>query len=174
MVTLKSLNVKSLPESPDLKALALAEQISRDYVEIIKLEVVPEIFNEYGLKLREIRVLMTMRASNEPRSAAQLAEFLRQDPATITRSSVSLIGGKFLYSSDDPYDHRIKNLNLTDKGLTAAKKCTSLFEAAVTRLQTSGGIEYDTESMAKASGFFSVIEERTRELLMRARRLKKK
>jgi len=174
VVTLNSINVKSLADSPDLRALALAEQISRDYVELIRLKVVPEIFNEYALKLREIRVLMAMKASNEPRSAAQLAEFLRQDPATITRSSVSLIGGKFLYSSEDPYDNRIKNLELTEKGLAAATKSVELFEKAVERLKNREENEDDVGSLKKGISFLSPLESRTRELLKRARKVKKK
>ena len=170
---MRSLTDKFLPTSPDLRVLALAEQISRDYVEIIKAEVVPEIFETYALKLREIRVLMLLGQLNEPRSAAQLAETLRQDPATITRSSLSLIGARFLYTSDNPDDNRIKNLNLTQKGQIAAAKCIQLFEQAISDLQ---GISDKDEKIANRdteTDILSAMESQTRQMLRISRRQKK-
>ena len=55
---------KPLPENADLQALVLTEQISRDYVEVLRTVIVPDIHSEHGLKLREIRVLMCQVAQS--------------------------------------------------------------------------------------------------------------
>jgi len=164
---------KSL-ENTDFVALFLFEQISRDYIEILKALVVPVISSEYNLKLREIRVLMYLEASTDNyMSAAELCEALRQDSATITRSSIILIGEKCLYTTPNLDDSRVKNLYLTEKGAEIAAACRDIFENAISSIQESGEIEpsiLEDETMITRLRKF---EKRSRLILKLARRNKK-
>jgi len=45
--------------------MSLAEQIYSDYVDTIKLAVVPKIDKTHALKLREVRVLMSLSEASK-------------------------------------------------------------------------------------------------------------
>lgn len=165
---------KSLPENADLRALMFAEQISRDYIEIIRTEVVPEIFEKYKIKLREIRVLMCLGCSTEKyMSASEVTGSLRQDRATIARSSIILIGEKFVYTTPNMDDSRVKNLYLTPKGTQVAAECIDLFERRLKDIQALGELEGAFIEEEETTSILKTLEKRARLILHLSKRIKK-
>mgnify|MGYP000503764115 CR=1 FL=1 len=131
----------------DLRYLSLAEWISGDYNEFVKKTVVPFFTKSYKLKLREIRVLNAIAAAgdNNP-TASHVAETLRQDPATITRSLVILIGKGFVLSEEDFTDARSRILKPTEKGEAAASYFVQIFSEIIEKAAESSDtykFEYD-------------------------------
>lgn len=125
--------VVSIDVSSELETMIIAEQVYRDYLDILKSSVIPEITKTYELKLREVRVLACAAKSDGHISAADIASTLRQDPATITRSMVTLIGLGFVKTSESFSDGRSRVINLTDKGLNAVDKYHNLLHEALNR-----------------------------------------
>lgn len=112
--------------------MMLAEQVYRDYLDVLKSSVIPEITKTFSLKVRDIRILANAAEKNGRISAADIAFNLRQDPATITRSMVSLIGLGFVTTSESFEDGRSRVINLTDKGFEAVELYNSLVRKALT------------------------------------------
>jgi len=112
----------------DLRFLSFAEWISGDYNEFVKKSVLPFFTKSFKLKIREIRVLNAIAASEDKNpTASQISEVLRQDPATITRSLVILIGKGFVVSEEDFSDGRSRILKPTEKGEAAARHFLEIF-----------------------------------------------
>jgi DNA-binding MarR family transcriptional regulator len=125
--------VVAIDVSSELETMIVAEQVYRDYLDILKSSVIPEITKTYKLKIREMRVLACAAKLNGQISAADIATTLRQDPATITRSMVTLIGHGFVSTSESFSDGRSRVINLTDKGFNAVDTYNSLVQKALTR-----------------------------------------
>lgn len=121
----------------DLRIFSYAEWIAGDYLEFVKAVVMPLFKNSYGLKLREIRVLSTISIAGRNITASEIAEFLRQDPATVTRCMVVLIGKGFVESSENFSDGRSRILSITESGRKAADKFLNLFGNAVSTYDDS-------------------------------------
>ncbi len=165
---------KSLPENADLQALMLSEQISRDYIELLRTIVAPEILDRYGLKLREIRVIMCLASSASIfMSASEVADYLRQDKATIARSSITLIGMKYIHTAPNLDDSRVKNLYLTDIGAEAARACLALFEQRLAEIQSLAEMEDSILDGAETLEALKTLESRSRHVLQLAKRTKK-
>lgn len=163
-----------LPKPADLQVFLLSDQISRDYTEILRNEVVPKISEKYGIKLREIRVLMCLESSlKRHTSAADVADMLRQDRATITRSSIILIGEKCIYTTPNLDDSRVKNLHMTDKGIEIATVSRELFNAALIDVQDYQELESLTAKDVKTLTILEKLEKRARFLLLLVKRNKK-
>ncbi len=167
------LEPKFLPEHPDLQALALTEQISRDYLDVLREAIIPEIQKTYNLKLREVRLLLGLIYAGRPLSAAALSEFMRQDPATIARSSILLIGGDYVYTTPNLDDARIKNLHLTDKGKAAAEACRQAFDDALEQMSTFTELHNLPQSEEPLT-VLKKLERRSSVLVILARRLTKR
>ena len=115
----------------DLRAFSYAEWIVGDYMAFIKSVVMPVFTKTHKLKLREIRVLTTILISGRNITASEIAEFLRQDPATITRCMVVLIGKGYAESSENYSDGRSRILALTDSGKEAAQLFIDIFDEGI-------------------------------------------
>lgn len=165
---------KPLPENVDLQALVLTEQISRDYVEVLRTVIVPDIHSEHGLKLREIRVLMCLASSPAQYiSASEVADHLRQDKATIARSAIILIGAKLVRSTPNLDDSRVKNLYLTDEGRQVAQSCTDLFETRLEEIQELDEMEDFILQGEYTLASLKALENRGRLILQLAKRTQK-
>ena len=116
------------PNPADLRYLSYAEWISSDYNEFVKKSVLPHFAKSYNLKLREVRVLNAIAAvKDRSPTASQISDTLRQDPATITRSLVILVGKGFVVSEDDFKDGRSRILKPTEKGAAASAHFVKIF-----------------------------------------------
>lgn len=115
----------------DFDYLSYAEWISGDYNEFVKKTIMPSFTKEYSLKMREMRVILTISEFNSLKTAGEIAEHLRQDPATITRSMVALIGKGLVVSKENFHDGRSRILTLTEEGEIAAQYFFELFETAI-------------------------------------------
>jgi len=93
-----------------------AEKISADYSEIIKYRVLPLLPQRGDLKLRELRVLTCILFFTIPITPAQIAEILRVDPATISRSVQKLEKANMLKREKNGRDARSIRLILTPEG----------------------------------------------------------
>lgn len=165
---------KPLPKNSDLQTLVLTEQISRDYIEILRAIVVPDIVSQYGLKLREIRVLMClMNSPAQYMSASEVAEHLRQDRATIARSSIILIGAKYVRTSPNLDDSRVKNLYLTERGIEAAQSCLDIFEKRLNEIQDFDEIDGSLLQGETNLATLKAMETRGRLILQLAKRTQK-
>lgn len=118
-------------EIADLRYLSYAEWISGDYNEFVKKTIMPQFKKKYPLKLRETRVLNAIASSKRPPSASYISDVLRQDPATITRSLVILIGNGYVVSEEDFNDGRSRLLKTTPYGEAAARHFLSIFSQLV-------------------------------------------
>ena len=138
----------------DLRYFTFAEWISGDYNEFVKKTVVPFFTKSYNLKLREIRVLNAIAASgSDSATASYVAEVLRQDPATITRSLVILIGKGFVLSEEDFSDARSRILKPTEKGQAAASHFVQIFGEIIEKAAESSDtykFEYDNNMMTSS------------------------
>jgi DNA-binding MarR family transcriptional regulator len=152
----------TLPKNSDLGFMTLAEQISRDYQEFLKLIVVPPLSERYGLKLREIRVLMCLEDVKSDLSATELADTLRQDPSTITRSLIALVRGDFIETHESVKDGRSKRINLLVKGQEAASLINDIIETELNEID-------DEEGLAESLRSDAVYTERMLEVRERAK-----
>lgn len=128
--------------------MILAEQISKDYTEVLKLIVVPAVKALYDLKLREVRLVMGLGKSREAISASELADQLRQDPSTVTRSLIILVRGGFVTTVENEADGRSKMISLTDKGQAAARLCYDSFDDFLTAIERAS----DTSVIRRPEG----------------------
>ncbi len=133
--------LKFLAENSDLNFLTLAEQIYKDYLDTIKLVIVPTVGKTHKLKLREIRVLMSLGSSTSAVSASELAEQLRHDPSTVTRSLVILVRGNYIDTTENEADGRSKMISLTEKGKDVASECRKSLEAFLSNIDAADGLE---------------------------------
>ncbi|MDB2439883.1 MarR family winged helix-turn-helix transcriptional regulator [Hellea sp.] len=149
----------------DLRYLSMAEWISGDYNEFVKKTVVPFFTKSYNLKLREIRVLNAIAASgSESPTASFVSDVLRQDPATITRSLVILIGKGFVVSEEDFSDGRSRILKPTEKGKAAASHFVQIFSEIIEKAAETSDtyrFQYDNRMLVKS---LEVVAHRAREL----------
>lgn len=132
---------KFLSANADLSFMSLAEQIYSDYVDTIKLAVVPKIDKTHALKLREVRVLMSLSEATTDVSASELADQLRHDPSTITRSLVILVRGDFIKTYENQSDGRSKMIGLTEKGADVANFCHKTLDAFLSKVDSVHGLE---------------------------------
>ena len=159
-------------ELADLRFLSFAEWISGDYNEFVKKSVLPFFSKSYKLKIREIRVLNAIAASEESNpTASHISDVLRQDPATITRSLVILIGKGFVVSEEDFSDGRSRILKPTEKGHAATAYFLKIFSEIIEKAaQTTDGykIDYDqallTQSLEAISRRARALRESQRAL----------
>lgn len=111
----------------ELGLVFASEQIFRDYKEFIKSSVMPELQHHCDLRLREVLTLICIDSAVQPVSAKDVATIIRQDPATMSRSTVILIGKKYIVTLRNVHDHRAKILQVTPEG----KKITNIFRQIV-------------------------------------------
>jgi len=121
--------------------MTLAERVYRDYIDVIKMIVVPEMDAAAKLKLREVRVLMSLGYSTAAVSASELAEQLRQDPSTVTRSLLILVRGGFIKTFENQADGRSKMIALTEEGEILAMKCRNVLEGFLAEIDQTDGLE---------------------------------
>lgn len=165
---------KLLPEDTDLKAFILTEQISRDYLDTIRTEVAPDIIEDFGIRLREIRILMCLGlSSNHYMSATEVANILRLDRATVTRSSIILIGKNYIHTTPNLEDSRVKNLYLTEKGHEISLLCRTKFVDAVRLIESFGDLDESILKKPKSITVLKKIEKRARSILYYSYRMKK-
>jgi len=135
----------------DLRYLSYAEQISGDYNEFVKKTILPEFKKKYPLKLRETRVLVAIASADRAPTASYVSDILRQDPATITRSLVILVGNGYVLSEEDFNDGRSRLLRTTPKGANAAQHFLDVFNFVVGKAAHSSNsdqFDHDHNSLA--------------------------
>ena len=90
------------------------------------------LFNKsHPLKIREIRVLTNIVSSVEPPTLKDVAEYLREDAATITRSTIILTGNGYILTVVDSHDGRSRRLVATEKGEQAAQHFIFIFNQVI-------------------------------------------
>jgi len=158
---------KFLPDYDELKLITLSNQISSDYSRILKLIVLPTVNKDHKFRLRELRVLMCLGDTFVDVSAMDLAQELREDPSTITRSIVSLIRDGYIITEENRTDGRSKMIALTTKGKASAKQCSDVLRAFLQNMSTQ------TEIVSKISNAqieeLKGLSERTSVILKRAK-----
>ena len=144
----------------DLRFLSYAEWITGDYNEFVKKSVVPFFNKTYKLKIREIRVLNAIASSEQKNpTASQISDVLRQDPATITRSLVILIGKGFVVSAEDFTDGRSRILKPTEKGQAAASHFLQIFGKLIdTAAKSSDAYKLEQDSAALTQSLKAVAQ----------------
>lgn len=115
----------------DFELFLTVNQIYRDYEEFIKNAVMPTIKTDYDIKIRELLVLICIDSAGLPVTSADIANLMRKDPATITRSTLTLIGKGFIESSRSRTDSRGKVLQMTASGQEVITCYKRLFEDAI-------------------------------------------
>lgn len=113
-----------------------AEKIASDYADIIKAIVLPSLKDAGGLKLRDLRILTSVYFFDVPITPAQVAEILRYDPATVSRSIKKLEKEGFIHRSDNGKDKRSIRLHLSDKGAELGREYTEAISVEFSRLES--------------------------------------
>lgn len=120
---------------PDIELLSAAEQMARDYLDFLKNMVMPKMAQYCDLNLRELRVLSLLDTTEAVLSSTKIAEILRQDKATITRSMVILIQGDFVKTTENPQDARSRHVHLTQNGQQLATYYQTVLKDAIERTE---------------------------------------
>ncbi len=126
-----------------------AEKISSDYDEIIKGIVLPALDSGGELKLRDLRVLTSIYFFEVPITPAQVAEILRYDPATVSRSIKKLEDQGFVTRSDNGQDKRSVRLHLTESGAELGHDYTEAIDQTFSQLED--GLLYGLSADEKAT-----------------------
>lgn len=137
----------------DFQYLSYAEWISGDYSDFVKKSVLPTFSKRYNLKLRETRVLNSVAASVHNCTASVVSDDLRQDPATVTRSLVILIGKGYIESQEDFNDGRSRILMPTEQGQAAADYFLEIFKSQVDNIASTSRtsrVEYDHGTLTRS------------------------
>lgn len=103
-------------EPDEIGLFFAAEQTCRDYQDFIKTAVLPQVSARFELRLRELLTLYCIGSAVSAISLSDVATIMRQDAATLTRSSIVLVGKKMVTTSKSFEDSRVKLLHLTDLG----------------------------------------------------------
>lgn len=148
----------------DLNYLSYAEWISGDYNEFVKRTILPRFSRRFPLKLREMRVLITISEFNSLKTAGEIAEHLRQDPATVTRAMVILIGKGFVMSKENFHDGRSRILTLTEKGTSASTYFFHLFETALATIPQQDDEETILEVLKALSSRARILQDAQQKL----------
>lgn len=157
----------------DLQYLSYSEWISGDYNDFVKKSILPAFNGKFKLKIRELRVLNSIAATEYDVSATEISEELRQDPATVTRSLVMLIGQGYVESFENFHDGRSKLLKLTEKGEAASRYFLSLFSYATAQLgkiEKESGVTFDHDKLTLA---LELVAKRAKSLRESQRKLAK-
>ena len=117
--------------------MTYAEQMQKDYTDVLKAAVVPIVTKQFGIKIREIRVLVCAHQLGNRVAGTDIANALRQDPATITRSLITLVGLKFVETTDNYEDGRSRLILLTDKGNQAVACFNKAFDEAISKAESA-------------------------------------
>ncbi len=104
---------------------------------MLKAAVVPIVTRQFGIKIREIRVLVCAHQLGNRVAGTDIATALRQDPATITRSVITLVGLKFVETTDNYEDGRSRLILLTDKGRQAVACFNHAFDTAISKAENA-------------------------------------
>lgn len=114
-----------------------AEKIASDYSDIIKNVVLPKLKSANGLKLRDLRIISSIYFFDVPITPAQVAEVLRYDPATVSRSIRKLEAEGFILRSDNGKDKRSVRLHLTDAGTELGQNYTNAIRREFLNLENN-------------------------------------
>ena len=160
----------------DMKYLSYAEWISGDYNDFVKRSILPEFNSRYDLKIREVRVLNSIAELGPDKSASDISDHLRQDPATVTRSLVKLIGNGYVVSFENFNDGRSRLLKTTDKGKEASAYFMKIFTFAINQLasgEVDASAHYDRDAITRSLKLVSMRAKTFRESQRRLARLLK-
>jgi len=160
----------------DMKYLSYAEWISGDYNAFVKRSILPEFNSRYDLKIREVRVLNSIAELGSNKSASDISDHLRQDPATVTRSLVKLIGNGYVISVENYNDGRSRLLKTTEKGQEASEYFMSIFTYAINQLargEVQHDADFDHESLTRSLKLVSLRAKTFRESQRRLAKLLK-
>lgn len=122
---------------------AYSEKIEDDYTYILKRAVVPGLGDIGILKLRELRVLVSLDFFDAPLTPVQVSELLRYDPATVTRASERLITEGHIVKADNIRDTRSILLIPTDSGKALAKAYRDQVQLVFSRLEQDLSVQFD-------------------------------
>lgn len=120
-------------EYSDLHFLSLVEKIGADYVSVLKRDIIPQLDIATPLKIRELRVLLSLNDLNGECTSRDIAQDLRYDPATVSRAVKHLIEADYVIASPNEKDTRQLTLTLSDEGRDVVRQALSLFDGLVMR-----------------------------------------
>ncbi|MEQ8788161.1 MAG: MarR family winged helix-turn-helix transcriptional regulator [Pirellulaceae bacterium] len=99
-----------------------------------------EALQPVGLRSTQLVILLSIGASEEPPTIAQLAREMVMDPSTLNRN-LQPLSRRRLVSRTTSRDGRRKFLSLTDKGVAAIEESVPLWEKAQTQFVEQIGSE---------------------------------
>ena len=139
----KVMPVQNIPqglfkEQADFVFQIFAEQISQDYLDFLKLYILPKLQSNLpaGLGIRELRILMAVSFYRVPVSAADLGSVLRMDRATLSCGFARLTEVDFVNWKMDEDDERRQYAVITPAGETAAQQYRRTTKRVFTQVET--------------------------------------
>ena len=115
----------------DVALHVFCKQISNNYIEFLRTQILPHIPKSLGLKVRELRVLMSIYFYKAGVTPKQIAQILSDDPATITRAVARLKQSGLIVQEDNIEDTRSAWLTLTPKGREIVKLCAARAQSCI-------------------------------------------
>lgn len=152
-------------DNSDIGLFFAAEQISRDYLDFLKVAILPRIAEKYDIRIRELLALICIGSAIRPISSSELATLMRQDPATMTRSNVVLIGQGYIRTTKSFGDSRVKILNITEKGQKLFDLYEQLLEDTLAEISNHYLVgRYNLDISERANEFIIPLRERAKSL----------
>lgn len=115
---------------------AYAEKLSDDYTFILKKRILTELEHLGDIKLREIRVLVTIDFFDHPLTPIDVSEILRYDPATVSRAVNKLVANGYMMRSKNIHDTRSFYLSLTEIGIDLAAEYKQKVKSVFSELES--------------------------------------
>lgn len=118
----------------------MSSQISKNYKRFIEKHVMSNMPALSRVNIRDLRVLMAVNYYNEPVTPQEIAEVLRFDPATLSRSTKALEKNNLIYREYDNGDNRSFDMMLTDLGKETATTYQSVAHDVLERAEAHLGL----------------------------------
>lgn len=146
----------------DFELFLTVNQVYRDYEEFIKNAVMPTIKTDFDIKIRELLVLICIDSAALPVTSADIANLMRKDPATMTRSTLTLIGKGFIESSRSHTDSRGKVLQMTEAGRGVIARYEKLFEDAKSLIDRQQDYAHRSAHLEELEGALHPLSQRAK------------
>jgi len=139
----------------------LAAQISANYLQFIKMRVIPELDEFSHTSLRELRTLMAIARIDGPVKGTQIVKTLSYDPASVTRSTKWLIENGLISKKEDPEDARSTLYVMSQKGIRLSELYTRVSWRALRELNEAGFYQPNHQDVLQALSVLEQLRERS-------------
>lgn len=139
----------------------LATQISTNYLQFIKVRIIPELGEYSDIPLRELRTLMAIAQFDAPIRGTQISKLLSYDPASVTRSTKWLLDNGLIRVGDNSEDARSVYYGLSEKGSELSELYREVSAPAILELNETGSGQPNHQDVLQALTVLQNIRDRS-------------